>query len=242
MANLWTYLNLLLFGVLPYVALFLFFLVTIQRYRTQPFSYSSLSSQFLENRLHFWAVVPFHYGILVVLPGHLIAFLIPRQILWWSGTPLRLAVLEVTALVFGLLTLIGLVASIIRRLTVAKVNRVTSKADWLLYAMLLFQVASGVAIAISYPWGSSWFAILAAPYFWSIVKFHPQVEYVTSLPWLVKLHIIDAYAVIGFFPFTRLVHALVAPGPYLWRKAQVVRWYRDPSAAVPLRSRGIPQR
>ncbi len=242
MSNIWTYLNPLLFSVLPYVVFFVFFLVTIQRYRTQPFTYSSLSSQFLENRLHFWAVVPFHYGILMVLAGHVAAFLIPRQILMWNSNPLRLVILEVTGLIFGLFTLVGLVASIIRRVTVVKVNRVTSRADWLLYIMLLFQVASGVAIAISYPWGSSWFASLAAPYFWSIVKFHPQVEYVVSLPWLVKLHIIDAYALIGFFPFTRLVHALVAPNPYLWRKTQVVRWYRNPSAVDPLRSRRIPQR
>ena len=40
----------LLFSVLPYVALFTFLLVTIQRYRSRAFTYSSLSSQFLENR------------------------------------------------------------------------------------------------------------------------------------------------------------------------------------------------
>ena len=67
MANVWTYLNPLLFGVLPYVSVIVFILMTIIRYRSRTFSYSSLSSQFLENRLHFWAVVPFHYGILTVL-------------------------------------------------------------------------------------------------------------------------------------------------------------------------------
>jgi nitrate reductase gamma subunit len=237
MTNLWAYLNPLLFGVLPYVAVFLFFLVTIQRYRTQPFTYSSLSSQFLENRLHFWAVVPFHYGILVVLAGHVVAFLLPRQILSWNSDPLRLLLLEGTALIFGLLTLVGFVAAILRRMAVSKVGCVTSRGDWVLYTLLLFQVASGVAIALMYPWGSSWFATLAAPYLWSIVTLHPHLEYVTSLPWLVKLHIIDAYAVIGFFPFTRLVHALVMPNPYLWRKPQVVRWYRRPSPNASLRSR-----
>ena len=33
------------------------------------------------------------------------------------------------------------------------------------------------------------------------------------------------FLTIGFFPFTRLVHLLVVPNPYLWRKTQVVRWY-----------------
>jgi nitrate reductase gamma subunit len=51
------------------------------------------------------------------------------------------------------------------------------------------------------------------------------------MPALVKYHIINAFLVIAFFPFTRLVHILVAPNPYFWRKPQVVRWYRRPSAA-----------
>ena len=172
--------------------------------------------------------MPFHYGILTVLAGHVIAFLVPRQILLWNSNPVRLFILEVTGLVFGFMTLIGLASLIARRLTVVKVNRVTSKGDWLLYAMLLYQVVSGVAIALVYPWGSSWFATIAAPYFLSIVKLNPQVEYVASLPWLVKLHIINAYTMIGFFPFTRLVHVLVVPNPYLWRKTQVARWYAKP--------------
>jgi len=42
MNSVWTYLDQLLFVALPYVALFTFFLVTIQRYRMRGFSYSSL--------------------------------------------------------------------------------------------------------------------------------------------------------------------------------------------------------
>ena len=34
---------------------------------------------------------------------------------------------------------------------------------------------------------------------------------------------------IGFFPFTRLVHVLVVPNPYLWRRTQVVIWNWDRS-------------
>ena len=225
MSGIWTYLDPLFFAILPYVAFFVFFMVTIQRYRSRSFSYTSLSSQFLENRLHFWAVVPFHYGILVVLVGHVLAFLIPREILLWNGNPLRLYILELTGLIFGILSVVGLVASMIRRLNVAKVGRVTTRRDWILYVMLLFQLATGVAIALTLPWGSSWFAAVAAPYIWSLLKMNPQIDFIAPLPWLIKLHIINAYLVIGYFPFTRLVHVLVIPNPYLWRKPQVTRWY-----------------
>jgi nitrate reductase gamma subunit len=51
------------------------------------------------------------------------------------------------------------------------------------------------------------------------------------MPWLVKTHILTAFAILAYAPFTRLVHVLVAPLPYLWRKPQVVRWYRRPEVA-----------
>ncbi|MCC6421568.1 MAG: respiratory nitrate reductase subunit gamma [Gemmataceae bacterium] len=223
----WTnYLDTLLFAVLPYVALVTLVLVTIQRYRAQRFTYSSLSSQFLENQQHFWGLVPFHYGILAVAAGHVIAFLIPREVLFWNSQPLRLYILEVSALIFGLLTLIGLLAMIGRRLGNSKLQVVTTPSDWVLYGLLLLQVATGVAVAVFYPWGSSWFATSAAPYLWSLVKLNPDVSYIAAMPHLVKLHVVGAYALIAFFPFTRLVHILVVPNPYLWRKPQVVRWYR----------------
>ena len=71
-------LNALLFGALPYVAIVLFLVVSIQRYRRDPFTFSSLSSQFLETRRLFWGSVPFHVGILDVFLGHLTGFLLPR--------------------------------------------------------------------------------------------------------------------------------------------------------------------
>lgn len=225
MASWGHYLDQMLFAVLPYLAVFTLILVTIQRYRAQSFTYSSLSSQFLENRQHFWGLVPFHYGILAVVAGHVVAFLIPREILWWNGHPLRLYVLELSALIFALLTLIGLLAALARRFTNSKVRLVTTTSDWIIYALLLIQLISGIYTAVFYPWGSSWFASSAAPYLWSLVKLNPDINYVASMPHMVKLHIINAFVIVGFFPFTRLVHILVIPNPYLWRKPQVVRWY-----------------
>ena len=227
-----SYLDVALFSVLPYVALFTFLLVTIQRYRGQAFTYSSLSSQFLENQQHFYGLVPFHYGILVVLTGHVVAFLLPAEFLWWNSRPLRLYVLEAAALVFGLLTLVGLIAIVTRRVNVSKVRGVTTLADWIVLALLLVQVSGGVYVAIAYPWGSSWFAAIVAPYLWSLLALAPDLGAIAPLPVAVKLHIANAYLLILFFPFTRLVHILVVPNPYLWRRPQVVRWYRRaPSAA-----------
>lgn len=233
MSSVWSYLDPLVFSVLPYVAFFSFFLLTIQRYRHRGFSYSSYSSQTLENKLHFWSTVPFHYGILVVLTGHVVGFLFPRQLLLFNSRPVRLYILEVSALIFGLLALVGLVAAVSRRIIEPKVRGLTTVSDWILYGMLLVQVASGVNLAVFHSWGISWFAATVTPYLRSLLLLSPDFSSIAAMPFSVKLHIVNAYLLIGFFPFTRLVHILVVPNPYLWRRPQVVRWHsRSPSATA----------
>ena len=222
------YLDLVLFVGLPYVAIFTFLLVTIQRYRANAFTYSSLSSQFLENRMHFWGLVPFHYGLLIVLAGHVVAFLVPAQILLWNSHPLRLTILEVSAFACGILTLIGLVNIILRRMLDAKSRLVMSRADVVVLALLTFQILTGLYVAFFHRWGSTWFATSLSPYLWSIVKLHPDISFITAMPLMVKLHIISAFTMIFLFPYTRLVHILVVPNPYLWRRPQVVRWNWNP--------------
>jgi nitrate reductase gamma subunit len=216
----------LLFGVLPYIALVLAIGGTIWRYFDSRFSYSSLSSQFLENRQLFWGSVPWHYGLLFVLTGHLVGLLIPRGVLAWNGVPWRLLVLEISALAFGLLTLWGLLALIYRRATHKRVRIVTSPMDWVLLIALLVQVVAGVWTALFYRWGSSWYAGFAVPYLWSIFLFSPRVDLVSNLPWMVQTHIIGAFVLTGLLPFTRLVHFLSFPYDYLWRPWQVVIWNR----------------
>ncbi|HJM39791.1 MAG TPA: respiratory nitrate reductase subunit gamma [Planctomycetota bacterium] len=223
--------DILLFAALPYVALALFFLVTIARYRQRPYTYSSISSQFLENRQHFWSTVPFHYGILGVLAIHFMGLVIPDTLLWWNSVPVRLVIMEVTGLALGILALLGLINAIARRFSHARVNIVTTPTDWILYAMLVAQIVLGILVAVQHGWGSSWFASSASPWLWSLFTLQPDVSYVAALPLLVKLHIINAWIIVGFFPFTRLVHVLVVPNPYLWRRPQVVIWNRDRKTA-----------
>lgn len=213
------------FSMFPYIIIFTFLLVTIQRYRAKAYTFSSLSSQFLENKQHFWAMIPFHYGIIAVLAAHFVWFLVPDTVLWWNRVPARLYVMEIAMFIFGLMTLIGLINIIIRRQTNSMAKVVTSKADWWVLGFLTIQVVTGLYTAYFYRWGSSWFAASLTPYLWSVIKLSPDLTYISAMPFMVKAHIVSAYSIILLFPFTRLVHALVVPNPYLWRKPQVVRWY-----------------
>ncbi len=133
----------MLFAVFPYVAVVLAIVVGVYRYFSSRFSYSSLSSQFLENRQLFWGSVPWHYGVLLILTAHLLAAIFPR--FWASlvGTPSRLYILEIIGMALALVTFVGLGLLIIRRLGNSRVLAVTSTMDWVLLAVLLAQIALG---------------------------------------------------------------------------------------------------
>jgi nitrate reductase gamma subunit len=215
------------FVALPYMALIVFFGGTIYRYRHSGFTYSSISSQFLEGKKLFWGTLPFHIGILVTLFGHFIAFLFPRTVLAWNSVPARLLILEGTAITFGVLALIGIVGLLERRLLTKRIQVVSTKMDLFLEFLLLSQILLGIGTAISYRWGTSWFAADLSPYLWSILKFNPKVDVINAMPLLVQLHIIGAFLIFIVFPFTRLVHIIVAPLHYIFRPYQQFIWNWD---------------
>lgn len=217
-------LDYLFFIVLPYIAVTLLVVVSIYRYVTNKFSYSSLSSQFLEGDELFYGSVPWHIGIIGALTGHVIGFFFPKEVLWFNGVPLRLYVLEATGFVFGLLALIGIVALVWRRITTSRVRSVTSAVDTVVLILLFAQVVLGVYTALFYRWGSSWFAASLVPYLRSLFLFQPDIANILPMPLVVRLHIINAFLLVAIFPFSRLVHMVSIPLTYLWRPYQVVIW------------------
>ncbi len=219
--------NNFLFIALPYVAIVVFFLGAIHRYRATGFKYSSLSSQFLDGGGIYIFAVLFHWGILVVFLGHLIAFLFPQATLAWHSSAVRLIADEVVIFTFGLSVLIGMAGLFIRRMSRPRIRVVTSRMDIAVELLLMAQFVFGLWIALGYRWGYYWFAADMSPYLWSIVKLSPQVEAISAMPWVIKTHIVGAFVILGMVPFTRLVHLLVAPFHYIWRPYQQVMWYWD---------------
>ncbi len=223
--------NKILFGGMPYLFIMTAIVGVFWRYNNNRYSWSSQSSQFVENKTLFFGSFPWHYGIITLLLGHILGLFIPRSILWWNSVPVRLYILELTALSLAFLALFGLLALIYRRLTNTRVKALTSSWDVLLLIVLLIQVVTGIGNAILYRWGSNWYAGAAVPWMWSVLTLQPNVAYVANLPLITKVHIFNAMIFIGLIPFTRLVHFIVInPIKYLTRPYQVVRWYsRDKS-------------
>lgn len=216
----------LLFVALPYAAVLIAVVMTVYRYRNNRFSYSSLSSQLLENNVLSWASVAWHYAIVLILLAHVLATAFPGAWAALLGGQFRLYVIEITGMGLALLAIVGVVLFIWRRLTRPRVRVVTSIGDWVLLVMLLVQVVLGFVTASAYRWGALWYLHTAAPWLESLVRLDPDPSTVAMLPWLVKLHFVGGFVLIAMVPFTRLVHALVIPVEYLWRPYRVIVWNR----------------
>lgn len=221
----------IIYGQLPYLLITIAVVGTIYRYQVQRFTWSSQSSEFLENKSLFYGSFPWHYGVVLILSMHIIAIFIPGTILAWNSVPVRLYIMELTGLSLGILAFFGLLVFIYRRLTDARVKAMTSTWDVIVLIVLLIQIITGLANAIMYRWGSNWYAATAVPWIWSIITLQPNVEFVKNLPLLTKVHILNAMLFIVLIPFTRLVHILAFIGPlkYITRPYQVVRWYKERS-------------
>lgn len=217
-------LDTVLFAVFPYVAVVLAVIVGVYRYFFDRFSYSSFSSQFLENRVLFFGSAIWHYALLIILLAHVIALLFTGAWAAFIANPIRLYVLEALGVALGLSTVIALAVLALRRLLNARVRKTTTVADWLLVVALMTQITLGVWVALFYRWGSLWYMYTAVPWIISLVTFNPQVSFIASLPWIVKLHMLGGFVLTALFPFTRLVHLIVFPITYLWRPYQVVIW------------------
>ena len=212
---------------LPYAALVVVIVGSLFRYFRFGFKVSSLSSQFLETRELFFGSRPFHWGIIFLFFGHAVAFLFPRSVIAWGSLPVRLIILEATALGFAFLTLFGLIMLIQRRFKKKRILAVTSKMDIYVVVILLIQVGTGIWIAFFERWGSVWFASVLTPYLKSIFLFTPDIAAVSAMPLIVQIHIISAFVFIGMIPFTRFVHFLVYPFVYIWRPYIYVIWNWD---------------
>lgn len=221
--------NDLLFVILPYVAIVLAVVITVVRWRRAPFTVSALSSQILESKKLFWGSVSFHWGLSLVLVGHLAALLVPRAFTLWNGEPLRLYLLEISGFALGLWAAFGITILIYRRFSNRRVGAVTTPMDLVVLGIIAVQIVTGLWIAVGYRWGSFWGTEVFVPYVRSLFVLDPRPELVAPLPFILKTHVVAFWAFLLVFPFTRLVHIITLPLGYLFRPWQkVVRNSRQP--------------
>lgn len=210
----------LAFVAAPYAAAILFVVGTTYRMRYRKFTVTSLSSQLLERNKLFWGSIPFHWGLLVILLGHLVALLIPSSFTAWNSVPVRLYWLEITGFALGVWALGGLLVLLYRRFSSSRIRAVTTPMDMVVLLLLGAQIATGLAIALWYRFGSFWGPEVFTPYIRSLFTLDPRPELLADLAIVVRLHAFLFFVFLAVFPFTRLVHILTVPVQYIFRPWQ----------------------
>ncbi|WP_088290753.1 respiratory nitrate reductase subunit gamma [Kineosporia sp. A_224] len=217
----------LLWVVLPYVAFAVFVVGHVWRYRYDQFGWTTRSSQIYESRLLRLGSPLFHLGILMALGGHVIGLVVPAS--WTSAVGISEHVYHVTAVsagtVAGLMTLVGLVLLVVRRRSVRRVFRATTRTDKLLYVVLGAVVVLGVANTIhgNLLGGPYDYRESVAVWFRGVFWLHPRGELMAATPFTFQAHAVVAMLLFALWPFTRLVHVLSVPLGYLGRPYIVYR-------------------
>jgi nitrate reductase gamma subunit len=216
-----------LWVILPYLVLAAFVLGHVWRYRYDKFGWTTRSSQLYEKRLLRIGSPLFHFGILVVLIGHIGGLIIPKS--WTETAGISEHMYHVTAVALGTIagvaTLGGLAILIYRRRTVGPVFSATTRNDKAMYVALALTIVLGLAatVAANIVGGGYEYRDTISPWFRSIFYFRPDPDLMSNAPVLFQLHAISALLLFASWPFTRLVHMLTAPLGYLTRPYIVYR-------------------
>lgn len=219
--------DLVLWVVLPYICAAIFIGGHIWRYRFDKFGWTTRSSQTYENKLLRWGSPMFHLGILMVIAGHAVGLLIPRQWLYAVGITEHMYHLGATIMgtFAALLTLAGLTILIYRRRTVGPVFLATTVMDKVMYVLLAAALGFGtLATVVHQVFGGGFsYRESISPWFRGLLIFNPDPSLMVEVPLLFKLHVLSACLLFALWPFTRLVHVFSAPVPYLFRPYIVYR-------------------
>lgn len=234
------WLNQLMFGVFPYIALSVFVVGSIVRFDREQYSWRSGSSQLLRRRQLMWGSNLFHFGILFLLLGHTVGLLTPHSIYSHVITAeAKQMVAIVAGSIAGLVCFVGLLLLMHRRFFDPRIRRTSTLGDNAILVILFVQLSLGLAtVPFSLAHGDASVMLRLSSWAQGILTFQPGVaQYVRGLDWPYQVHLLLGMTIFLLFPFTRLVHMLSAPIWYLNRRGwQVVRTARPdmtPPAEIP---------
>jgi len=214
--------NTLAFLVFPYLALTTFVIGHAYRYIADPFSWNAKSSEFLEKKNLYPGTTLFHWGILLTLVGHAGGLLIPQTIFDMAGIDgqAHTRIAYWSGLVVGVVAFIGSILLLWRRVTVKRIRATTTFNDHVTLAGLIFVTGAGLFNVV---FGHFYVLDTIAPWIRGIVFFQANPELMSAVPLSYKIHILSAFALLGFSPFSRLVHIWSAPFTYPLRRYIVFR-------------------
>jgi nitrate reductase gamma subunit len=222
------FINYLLFGWYPYIAVTVLVLGSILRFDKGQYTWRSQSSQFLRRRQMILGSNLFHLGVLILFVGHFVGLLTPVRVFEAAGVSHEFK--QLTALIVGglagIAAFIGCSLLLHRRLFDPRIRRSSSFGDILVLILLWLQLFLGLSTTI---WtidainGSE--MVLFMGWANGMLTFNPSASSLILDAYLVyKIHIVLGLTLFLITPFTRLVHIWSAPIWYLLRPGyQIVR-------------------
>lgn len=212
--------------VLPYIALAIFVVGHVWRWRYDQYGWTSRSTQLQEGRLLKWGSPLFHYAAFAAIGGHVIGILIP---VWFTDF---LGISEHTyhqfAATAGTLAAVLVIAGVAllaaRRLLVPRVRSTTSTVDWVALVLLLVIIATGIIPTVLNLFGEAYdYRSTVGVWFRGLFTGQPDVAAMASAPLVYQVHAASAWLIWAAWPFTRLVHAWSYPLWFIWRPYVVYR-------------------
>jgi nitrate reductase gamma subunit len=223
-------LNTLAFVVFPYLALTTCVVGHLYRYITDPYGWNAKSSELLEKRGLKFGISIFHWGIILTLMGHGAGLLIPQR--YWDAVGIDSQAHTLFATYSGVLVgaaaLLGLTLLVYRRISQDRILATTTLNDFVTLGLLFFVVATGFSNVIGGLYEHFDILTTIAPWLRGIVTLTPDPTLMLLVPLRFKAHILLVLALIGFSPFSRLVHIWSVPLTYVIRRHILYR-RREPS-------------
>ncbi|MFD9891614.1 respiratory nitrate reductase subunit gamma [Amycolatopsis sp. NPDC059027] len=222
--------DILLWGAAPYATLALLIAGTVWRYRYDRFGWTSRSSQLHESRILKVASPLFHFGLLMVVGGHVLGLFVPKNLTELVGiTEDDYHVVSLLlGTVAGLAAIAGLALLLWRRLRTPAVRDATTRSDKTMYVVLVLVLLAGLATTIvdNGARGGYDYRETIGPWMRGIFLLHPRPELLAHAPLDYQLHTGIGMVLFTLWPFSRLVHAFSAPLQYLFRPYLVYRGRR----------------
>ncbi len=218
-------LNTLAFLVFPYLVLATFLVGHIYRYVVNPYGWNTKSSELLDKKGLRFGVTIFHWGIIFTLLGHGAGLLIPQR--YWDALGINSQAHTLFAtysgFVVGAAALLGLALLIYRRISKDRIFATTSLNDFVTLGLLFFVVATGFTNVIGGLYEHFDILTTIAPWLRGILTLTPDASLMLEVPLRFKVHILAVLSLLGFSPFSRLVHIWSVPITYLFRRWIVFR-------------------
>lgn len=218
--------GIILWVALPYLALGIFVLGHIWRWRYDQFGWTSRSTQLQERQLLKWGSPIFHYATFAAIGGHVLGILIPAAVTDFLGIPNHVYHLfaALAGFVAAVLVIAGVLVLAARRLFVARVRATTSPVDWVALILLLVIILTGVIPTVFNLFGDAYdYRATVGVWFRGLFMAQPHPTLMVTAPLLYQIHATASWLILAAWPFTRLVHAWSYPLWFLWRPYIVYR-------------------